>query len=346
MLEFNLSSYRYNLPKELIAQHPCSGRDRCRLMVVERATGKISEMTFSDLVDFLDSGDKVIFNDTKVIPARLIGKRSGGGATELLLIKQCGEDMWKAMAKPGRKLKPGSVVIFGEGLSCEILETLEDGIKKVRFSYNADANFEEILEKIGHMPLPHYIQRSDRDERDLVDYQTTFARHAGAVAAPTAGLHFTDELFQNLDEKGIEQVMVTLHVGMGTFKPVVAEDIRRHAMHSEEYIVTPKAAKQLNSRSPDKRVICVGTTCCRVLESASDNSGIIRSGSGETDIFIYPGYSFKYVDGLLTNFHLPGSSLMMLVSALAGIELIKEAYSKAIEDKFRFYSYGDAMLII
>ncbi|MFT4552092.1 MAG: S-adenosylmethionine:tRNA ribosyltransferase-isomerase [Chlamydiales bacterium] len=342
-MSYCLSSYEFTLPDELIAQRPCQPRDRSRLMVVDRKKGEISEMVFRDLVDFLQKDDSLIFNDTKVIPARLLGAKSSGAAVEMLLTKPVGLNIWEVLAKPGKKLKVGSIVHFSEEFTAEILKTLDDGTKVVRF--HCEGDFLTLLDKYGQVPLPHYISRhsSEKEEREL--YQTIYAANAGAVAAPTAGLHFSDDMFQEFAAKGIEKHMVTLHVGPGTFRPVKVQDIREHQMHSERYYLGEQVASNLNSSSKRRRV-CVGTTCCRVLESASNAEGTLCEGDGETDIFIYPGYSFKYVDCLLTNFHLPGSSLMMLVSAFAGRELIQEAYQKAIKDRFRFYSYGDAMLII
>lgn len=342
-MSYCLSSYEFTLPDELIAQRPCQPRDRSRLMIVNREKGEISEMVFRDLVDFLEEDDGLIFNDTKVIPARLHGKKNSGAVVEMLLTKPVGLNTWEVLAKPGKKLKAGSIVHFSKEFSAEILSTQDDGSKLVRF--HCEGDFLSLLDKYGQVPLPHYISRhtSEKEERDL--YQTIYAANAGAVAAPTAGLHFSDAMFQEFASKGINKHMVTLHVGPGTFRPVKVEDIREHQMHSERYFLGEETANKLNTPAKGRRV-CVGTTCCRVLESASNSRGELCEGEGETDIFIYPGYSFKYVNCLLTNFHLPGSSLIMLVSAFAGRELIQEAYEKAIKDKFRFYSYGDAMLII
>ncbi|MBT4444468.1 MAG: tRNA preQ1(34) S-adenosylmethionine ribosyltransferase-isomerase QueA [Waddliaceae bacterium] len=342
---YSLKSYHYDLPQELIAQHPCSPRDACRLMVVERNTGKLWEMPFHELTNFLDTGDRLVFNDTKVVPARLLGKRTSGGNAEIFLVKNRKGTTWEVLAKPGKKLRPGAIVTFQEGLSCEIIENIDDGMKLVRFSCKEE-DFEDIVAKIGHMPLPHYISRDGKDPHDVGDYQTIYAENPGAVAAPTAGLHFSEEMFGALDDKGIKKAMVTLHVGMGTFRPVVVDDIRSHDMHSERYHITTNTASFLNTHNSDAKTICVGTTCCRTLEAAADEEGNVVAGDGDTNIFIYPGYQFRYVTGMLTNFHLPGSSLLMLVSAFAGHDLIKEAYNKAIHDKFRFYSYGDAMLIL
>ena len=341
---YALGAYQYDLPKELIAQDPCPLRDRSRLLLVDRQAGSFSEMAFRDLTDFLQAGDSLVFNDTRVIPARLIGKRSQGGKTEILLLKRLSLDTWEVLARPGRKLKPGSLVTFGDLLDCQILEAGKEGTKIARFRWKGV--FEEVLSLYGQIPLPHYIQRTQASIYDQERYQTVFATHPGAVAAPTAGLHFSQEMLQDLDRKGVDQHRLTLHVGLGTFKPVEADDIRLHSMHHEPFIITEESACRLNARQEEKRHICVGTTSCRALEAAADHNGQILSGQYETNIFIYPGYQFKFVRSLLTNFHLPGSTLLMLVCAFAGYELTMEAYRKAIKDRFRFYSYGDAMLII
>lgn len=341
---FSLASYQYDLPQELIAQFPCTPRDSSRLLVIDRQTGSMKELVFRELKDLLQAGDSLVFNDTKVIPARLVGLREGGGKTEVVLIKRLSVDTWEVLAKPGRKLRPGSRVVFGDKLSCLILETLALGTKIVRFQWVGI--FEDVFSTYGRIPLPHYIERSSKLKIDEESYQTVYAANAGAVAAPTAGLHFTQALLDQLSDKRIGQSCVTLHIGLGTFKPVQTEDIRAHAMHSESFIITPETAQRLNARSSLHRQICVGTTCCRTLESAADSAGKISPGQYETDIFIYPGYQFKYVQALLTNFHLPCSTLLMLVCAFAGYDLIMQAYAKAIKERFRFYSYGDAMLIL
>ena len=341
---FSLDAYQYTLPQELIAQHPLESRDQSRLLLVDRQAGELSEIPFLELSNLLCSGDSLVLNNTKVIPARLLGKRSGGGQAEIFLLKRVDQDHWEVLAKPGKKLQIGNQVFFGEDFFCEILATLESGNKIVHFS--SVGIFEEQLKRYGQIPLPHYIQRSEKLLTDQERYQTVFATHEGAVAAPTAGLHFTCGMLRQLQEKGIEQNYITLHVGAGTFKPVQTNDIRMHVMHHEPFSITPDCATRLNARQNDQRQICVGTTCCRALESASNEAGMIIPGDYQTDIFIYPGYRFKYVRSLLTNFHLPGSSLLMLVSAIAGYELIREAYKKAIKERFRFYSYGDAMLIL
>lgn len=338
------SAYEYTLPEELIAQFPCSPRDNSRLMVVDRSSGKITEIAFHELLEWMQPNDSLIFNDTKVIPARLIGRRPHGGKAEILLTSPNSDGTWNALAKPGRKIKNGTVIEFGENFSCEIVESLADGSRRIQFSYSG--SFDEVLSKHGRMPLPHYIHGGEEEPNDKDWYQTVYAANPGAAAAPTAGLHFTKELLTKLKEKGVSQTHLTLHVGLGTFRPVQAEDIRNHVMHFERFIITPESANTLNANKNRSRQICVGTTSCRALESAADISGTIRPGDFETNIFIHPGYQFKYVRTLLTNFHLPGSTLLMLVSAFAGYDLIKEAYAKAIEKKFRFFSYGDAMLIV
>lgn len=340
---FALSSYQFPLPEELIAQQPCTPRDHSRLMVVERATGQISEIPFYAIKDFLQAGDKLLFNDTKVIPARLFGNKESGAKIEILLIRKFVDDTWEALARPGKKLQPGAIVKISEILSCEILETFSTGNKKIKIHYQG--NFEDLLNLHGQMPLPPYIKRAVPDKRDLENYQTIYASSPGAVAAPTAGLHFTKELLAQLTQKGVEQIRLTLHVGLGTFKPVQSEDIRQHNIHSEQLVISEEASQALN-KGKAGRLICVGTTSCRALESMSNAEGIVTAGCCDTSIFLYPGYQFKRVDALLTNFHLPGSSLLMLVSAFAGYDLMMEAYAKAIKERYRFFSYGDAMLIL
>jgi S-adenosylmethionine:tRNA ribosyltransferase-isomerase len=341
---FSLSAYQFELPSELIAQQPCEPRDHSRLLIVDKEKGNFSEIPFYELKHFLNSGDTLIFNDTKVIPARLIGQRENGGQAEVFLNKRLSENMWNVLAKPGKKMRPGSWVMFGNHLRCQVLETAQDGSKIVRF--DSIGSFESALEQYGRIPLPHYIREGVANQEDYERYQTVYANKPGAVAAPTAGLHFTKGLLQSLANKGISQHHLTLHVGLGTFKPVQTEDIRQHLMHEEHVVISKETAEKLNQRSALQRQICVGTTCCRALESSADEAGRIAAGESVTNIFIYPGYKFKYVRSLLTNFHLPGSSLLMLVCSLAGYELTMEAYQKAIKDRFRFYSYGDAMLII
>lgn len=341
---YRLEAYDYYLPPDKIAQYPCEPRDSSRLLVVDRATGNLSEIVFRDIVDLLHQDDGIVFNDTKVIPARLLGRKSSGAAVELFLTEPTADGSWKALAKPGKKLKPSSVVIFGDDFQAEIQETYPDGTKRVSFS--GSISFEEGIQKYGEVPLPPYIKRDVDNEYDKQRYQTVVAKQPGAVAAPTAGLHFTKELLASLGDKNVDITTVTLHVGLGTFLGVKVDDIRSHDMHEERYHISDSAAKKLSSKKEGSRQICVGTTCCRVLESAVLPDKHFKPGCGSTDIFIYPGYEFKYVDCLLTNFHLPKSTLLMLVSAFAGYELIREAYAKAIKDGFRFYSYGDAMLIL
>lgn len=339
----SLSSYQYELPPELIAQAPCDPRDMSRLMVVDRATGSITEMVFKDLVDFLEPGDSLVFNDTKVIPARLYGRRKTGGSAEVLLVRKHQDGTWEILARPAKKLPVGSTIDFSEELTCQVLGELPNGGKRVRFFHQGE--FEQVLQRHGKVPLPHYIGR-DVQEGDLEQYQTVYAKNPGAVAAPTAGLHFTNDVLSRLDTKGIGKTTITLHVGVGTFRPVQTEDIRQHQMHPEHLVITPESAEVLNRRPVGKRQICVGSTSCRALETASSPEGVISPGEFETMIFIRPGYQFKYVKSLLTNFHLPGSSLLMLISAFAGYELTMEAYAKAVKERYRFFSYGDAMLIL
>jgi S-adenosylmethionine:tRNA ribosyltransferase-isomerase len=329
-----LSAYQFALPQELIANAPLAKRDQSRLMILNRQKGSIEEICFSDLASFLGKDTPLVVNDTKVIPARLIGKRDTSGQAEVLLLKRLSENTWEALVRPSKKLIPGSTVSFSDTFSCKVLDHLEDGKRLVAFSFQGD--FYEELDRFGVMPLPPYIKRAPSKE-DLTRYQTVFAKNEGAVAAPTAALHFTDELLAQF-----ETISLTLHVGLGTFRPVQVEDISKHHMHKESYEISQEAAKRLNEVSP----LCVGTTSLRALESAALSDGTIQPGSCDTDIFITPGYEFKYVNSLLTNFHLPGSTLLMLVSAFAGYELTMEAYNKAVADKYRFFSYGDAMLIL
>lgn len=339
---FSLSSYHYELPEELIAQYPCTPRDHSRLMIVNRVSGEISEIKFRDILTLLNPCDNLIFNDTKVVPSRLIGKRKGGGEAEIFLTQRHADGTWDALARPGRKLPPGSFVTFSSSFSCEILERLSDGGRRIRFHGKEEIG--ALLEKWAQVPLPRYIKRTP-EEMDKDRYQTVYAQKPGAYAAPTAGLHFTNELLHALNERNVSQTKITLHVGLGTFRPIKTEDIRHHQMHSERCHISEEAAVKLNQRGTFKQ-ICVGTTCCRTLESAAKSDGEIVPGEYDTSIFIYPGYQFKYVTSLLTNFHLPGSSLLMLVSAFAGYDLMREAYAKAVKDRYRFFSYGDAMLII
>ena len=337
-----LESYQFKLPEELIAKFPVTPRDHSRLMVIDRSNGRIDEIPFYQLPQFLERGDRIVFNNTKVIPARLIGRKETGGQVELLLLEQKSDDCWITMSRPARKLKTGTKIVFSDQLLGEIVEEMDEGMRLVRFDY--DGVFWEVLAAHGEMPLPPYLQREEFPELDKERYQTIYAKHEGAVAAPTAGLHFTENLLDELKRVGVDIVEVTLHVGLGTFRPVVAKTITDHKMHEERYLISSEAAAKLNT--PAKREICVGTTCCRALESAANEKGKVFSGDGRTDIFIYPGYQFKKVSSLLTNFHLPGSTLLMLVSALAGYDLTMNAYKKAVLDRFRFFSYGDAMLIL
>ncbi|MBA2728936.1 MAG: tRNA preQ1(34) S-adenosylmethionine ribosyltransferase-isomerase QueA [Parachlamydiaceae bacterium] len=338
-----LSSYQFVLPKELIAQKALEQRDASRLMLIDRESGIISELAFRELADMLGPGDSLVLNNTQVIPARLLGKRPSGGQAEVFLLKELELGLWEAMVRPGRKLGIGERVHFSESFFCEIVAVHPNGNRQVKFFFEGD--FFSLLDSHGHMPLPQYIHRSD-EPADKERYQTVFASEKGAVAAPTAGLHFTKEMLETLALNGVSQSQITLHVGLGTFKPVQVDDIREHNMHKEPFWISAETADQLNSRDKTKRQICVGTTCCRALESSASDQGIIIPGRHETEIFIYPGYRFKYVESLLTNFHLPGSTLLMLTAAFAGYDLIMEAYAKAVKDRYRFFSYGDAMLII
>ncbi len=337
---FSLDSYRYDLPSELIAKRPCEPRDHSRLMLVNKSTGDISEIPFYEITNFLQAGDQLILNNTKVIPARLFGRKSSGAKVEIFLLRQRAPDVWQALAKPGKKLPAGSKVIFGDDFSGEIMATEPDGTKEIRFSYSG--SFNGLLSKYGHIPIPHYMQRED-GKKDLEDYQTIYASEPGAVAAPTAGLHFTSQLLDQLKAKEVLTPTITLHVGLGTFQPVQVADIRDHRMHTETFQITPQAEAELQASTGKQ--ICVGTTTCRALESVVEQEGMIKSGHYDTNIFIYPGYKFRYVKTLLTNFHLPESSLLMLVCAFGGYPLMMEAYRKAIKERYRFYSYGDAMLI-
>ncbi len=340
----NLHDFYYELPRELIAQDPLEDRSSSRLMVLDRETGKTEHHIFTDILDYLYPGDCLVVNNTKVIPARLIGSKVGTDAkVEVLLLKREADDVWETLVKPGKKLKPGAKVSFGEGLlTGEILEVVEDGNRKIRFTY--EGIFEEILDQLGQMPLPPYITHQLKDK---TRYQTVYAKHDGSAAAPTAGLHFTPELLQKIQHQGVQIAHVTLHVGLGTFRPVKVENILDHHMHSEYYMVEEDQARLINeTKARGGRVIAVGTTSLRTLESATGPDGILTAGSGWTDIFIYPGYSFRMIDALLTNFHLPESTLFMLVSALAGRETILEAYAEAVREKYRFFSFGDAMLIL
>ena len=337
------SDFYFDLPEELIAQDPLEDRSSSRLLVLDKETGETSHHIFKEVINYLNPGDCLVLNNTKVIPARLIGhKEDTGAAIEVLLLKRKENDIWETLVKPGKKCKLGTKIVFGEGLlHATVLETVEDGNRLIRFSY--EGIFEEILDKLGEMPLPPYITHKLQDKNR---YQTVYAKYEGSAAAPTAGLHFTKELLKQIEEKGIDIAYVTLHVGLGTFRPVKVDNILEHHMHSEFYQVTKEAADKINkAKKEGHRVICVGTTSCRTVESAADENGMVKEGCDNTEIFIYPGYKFKVLDALITNFHLPESTLVMLVSALAGREHILNAYEEAIREKYRFFSFGDAMLI-
>ena len=337
------SDFYFDLPEELIAQDPLEDRSASRLLVLNKETGETEHKIFRDIVNLINPGDCLVLNNTRVIPARLLGVKEDTGAhVEVFLLKKLTKDTWETLVKPGKKLKPGARVVFGDGLlKATILDTMEEGARKVLFEY--DGIFEEVLDKLGEMPLPPYITHKLKD-RDR--YQTVYARYDGSAAAPTAGLHFTNELLAELEAKGVRIAYVTLHVGLGTFRPVKVDDVTNHHMHSEHYVVTDEAADIINStKANGGRVICVGTTSCRTIESASDDTGKVIPGESDTQIFIYPGYSFKVLDALITNFHLPESTLVMLVSALAGKDNIMKAYREAIDLKYRFFSFGDAMFI-
>lgn len=337
-----LSDFIYDLPEERIAQTPIEPRDHSRLMVLHRDTHEIEHRHFYDIIDYLNPGDVLVVNETRVIPARLYGERPSGGACEVLLLKQLAPKKWETLVRPGKKLKPGTEVVFGDGrLRCTILETTDVGGRIVEFQY--DGSFEAALDALGEMPLPPYIhERLENQER----YQTVYARQEGSAAAPTAGLHFTPDLMQRIRDKGVDIVPVLLHVGLGTFRPVKVENIDEHEMHSEYFEVSADAANRINAaRDRGNRIIAVGTTSVRTLESAAQN-GRLQPLRGDTNIFIKPGYKYQMVDSLITNFHLPGSTLLMLVSALYDREHILEAYEKAVTDEYRFFSFGDAMLIL
>ena len=338
------SDFFYDLPEELIAQDPLEDRTASRLLVLNRETGAVEHKIFSDVIDYLNVGDCLVINNTRVIPARLIGEKEGtGGKVEVLLLKRRANDVWETLVKPGKKLRPGARVTFGDGrLKAEILEIAEEGNRLVRFYY--EGIFEEILDSLGEMPLPPYITHKLEDKEM---YQTVYAKYDGSAAAPTAGLHFTKELLSKIEEKGIKIASITLHVGLGTFRPVKVDDVNNHHMHTEWYEVNAEAADIINeTKRNGGRVICVGTTSCRTIESVADENGYMKAKTGETDIFIYPGYKFKVMDGLITNFHLPESTLVMLVSAFAGKENVLAAYETAVKEKYRFFSFGDAMILI
>lgn len=349
--ELKTSDFDFELPEDLIAQHPTERRDDARLMVLDRKTGKISHRIFRDITDYLRPGDVLVINDSKVIPARIYGKKirtdgTEGAEAEFLLLRQISLDIWEVIVRPGKRLKKGARVRFGASLEAVVCEVTEDGNRIVRFEYDTSGgrNLYSILDEIGKMPLPPYIKEELRNNND---YQTVYAREEGSAAAPTAGLHFTEELLQKIKDMGVFVAPVMLHVGLGTFRPVKADLISDHVMHSEWFTVTEESAEIINrARKNGGRIVAVGTTSCRTLESAAGEDGIVRAMSDDTGIFIYPGYRFKAVDMLITNFHLPQSTLIMLVSALAGREFIMEAYRTAVKEKYRFFSFGDAMLIL
>ena len=337
------SDYYYELPQELIAQDPLEDRSSSRLMVLDKETGAVSHHVFREITSFLNPGDCLVLNNTKVIPARLMGVREEtGGAVEVLLLKRHAGDVWECLVKPGKKARPGTRLAFGEGLlHAQVEDVVEDGNRLIRFSY--DGIWEEVLDRLGEMPLPPYITHKLQDKNR---YQTVYAKFEGSAAAPTAGLHFTPELLKEIQDMGVDLAYVTLHVGLGTFRPVKVENVKEHHMHSEYYQVSAEAAEKINrAKENGHRVICVGTTSCRTVESASDENGHLEECCNNTDIFIYPGYRFKVLDALITNFHLPESTLVMLVSALAGREHVLAAYEEAVKERYRFFSFGDAMLI-
>ena len=337
------SDFYFDLPEELIAQDPLEDRSSSRLLVLDKGTGDVEHHTFCDILDYLEEGDCLVINNTKVIPARLLGEREGTGASiEVLLLKRHENDVWETLVKPGKKARPGTKISFGNGLLIgEVIDIVEEGNRLIKFHY--EGIFEEILDQLGQMPLPPYITHQLQDRNR---YQTVYAKHDGSAAAPTAGLHFTPELLEKVKEKGVEIAEVTLHVGLGTFRPVKEDNLLNHHMHSEFYNIEESEANKINkAKQSGKRVISVGTTSTRTLESAADENGLLKACSGWTEIFIYPGYQFKVIDALITNFHLPESTLVMLVSALAGREPVLSAYKQAVEEKYRFFSFGDAMFI-
>lgn len=338
-----VSDFDFYLPEELIAQHPLEKRDTSRLMVLDKKTGDIEHKVFKDIIEYLNEGDTLVLNNTRVMPARLIGAKEGtGGKIEFLLLKRLEGDKWECLAKPGKSAKPGRRFEFGDGkLKCEVLEVLDTGNRIIEFEY--DGIFEEVLDSLGEMPLPPYIhERLEDRER----YQTVYSKEKGSAAAPTAGLHFTEKLLKEIKEKGVNIVYLTLHVGLGTFRPVQVDDINDHIMHSEFYQLSKESADIINNTKKNgKRVIAVGTTSTRTLETIAEDNGTVKEASGWTDIFIYPGYKYKVVDNLITNFHLPESTLIMLVSALAGRDNVLNAYNEAVKEKYRFFSFGDAMFI-
>ena len=336
------SDFYFDLPEELIAQDPLLDRSSSRLLVLDKKSGATKHETFKNVIEYLNPGDCLVLNNTKVIPARLIGNRETGGAVEVLLLKRHEKDVWETLVKPGKKCKPGAKLIFGDGLlKAEVLETVEEGNRLIKFEY--EGIFEEVLDKLGEMPLPPYITHKLQDKNR---YQTVYAKYEGSAAAPTAGLHFTNELLQQIEEKGVKIAYVTLHVGLGTFRPVKVDNVLEHHMHSEYYEVSKEAADIINATKENgNKVICVGTTSCRTIESAADENGRLEPKCDNTEIFIYPGYKFKVLDELITNFHLPESTLVMLVSALAGKSNVLNAYEEAVKERYRFFSFGDAMFI-
>lgn len=339
----NVKDFDFELPEELIAQDPLEDRSSSRLMMLDRESGTVEHSVFKNIIDELHEGDCLVINDTKVIPARLFGEKEDTGAgIEVLLLKRMENDVWETLVKPGKKARPGAVISFGGGiLKGTVLDVVEEGNRLIQFSY--EGIFEEILDRLGQMPLPPYITHTLKDKNR---YQTVYAKHDGSAAAPTAGLHFTKELLESIEAKGITIARVTLHVGLGTFRPVKVEEITEHHMHSEFYMIEESEAEKINNtKANGGRVIAVGTTSCRTLESAADVKGHVEAKSGWTDIFIYPGYEFKMIDALITNFHLPQSTLIMLVSALAGRENVLNAYNEAVKERYRFFSFGDAMFI-
>ena len=338
-----VSDFNYELPEELISQHPYDKRDEARLMVLNKGSQTIEHKVFKDVIDYLNPGDCLVINNTKVIPARLYGKKDTGANVEFLLLKRIEGDIWESIVRPGSKLKAGAKVIFGDGLlEATVLEVLDNGNRKVEFKYNGI--FNEILDQIGLMPLPPYITEATREDNEK--YQTVYAKYDGSAAAPTAGLHFTEELLEKIKAKGVEVANVTLHVGIGTFRPVKVENVEEHEMHSEHYYIKKEDADKINkAKQNGNKVIAVGTTSCRVLESVADENGCLKEVEGDTSIFIYPGYKFKCIDSLITNFHLPESTLIMLVSSLAGKDFVMKAYEEAVQERYKFFSFGDAMII-
>ncbi|MCI9592208.1 MAG: tRNA preQ1(34) S-adenosylmethionine ribosyltransferase-isomerase QueA [Lachnospiraceae bacterium] len=340
----NVKDFYFDLPQELIAQDPLEDRSASRLLVLDKETGEVTHRHFRDIKEYLKPGDCLVINDTKVIPARLLGtKKDTGAKIEVLLLKRREDDIWETLVKPGKKARPGAELEFGEGLlKATVVEVADEGNRLIQFHY--DGIFEEILDQLGQMPLPPYITHQLKDKNR---YQTVYAKHQGSAAAPTAGLHFTKELLTEIKELGVEIAHVTLHVGLGTFRPVKTENVLDHHMHSEFYMVEESEAQKVNkAKESGGRIICVGTTSCRTIESAAGEDGLLKAGSGWTEIFIYPGYQFKLLDCLITNFHLPESTLVMLVSALAGRERVLSAYGEAVKERYRFFSFGDAMLVI